>query len=60
MNKDLPPVLIPQENIEMTNVDIHTEILEPVSSTQTRLLFNIKKQGVLPCNPGEHGVRGGG
>lgn len=47
MNKDLPPVLIPQENIEMTNVDIHTEILEPVSSTQTRLLFNIKKQGVL-------------
>ena len=47
MNKDLPPVLIPRENIAMTNVDIHTEILEPVSATQTRLLFNIKKQGVL-------------
>ena len=47
MNKDLPSVLIPRENIEMTNVDIHTEILEPVSATQQRLLFNIKKQGVL-------------
>jgi len=47
MNKDLPAVLIPQENIEMTNVDIHTEILEAVSSSQSRLLFNIKKQGVL-------------
>lgn len=47
MNKDLPSVLIPRENIEMTNVDIHTEILEAVSATQTRLLFNIKKQGVL-------------
>ncbi len=30
MNKDLPSVLIPQSNLQMTNVDIHTEILEPV------------------------------
>ena len=47
MNKDLPSVLIPQSNLQMTNVDIHTEILEPVSSSQTRLLFNVKKQGIL-------------
>ena len=47
MNKDLPSVLIPRENIEMNMVDIHTEILEPVNKSQTRLLFNIKKQGVL-------------
>ena len=47
MNKELPSVLIPQQSVEMSNVDIHTEILEPVNKTQRRLQFNIKKQGLL-------------
>jgi hypothetical protein len=47
MNKELPSVLIPQQSVEMSNVDIHTEILEPVNKSQSRLQFNIKKQGLL-------------
>lgn len=44
---NIPAVLIPQQSVEMSNVDIHTEILEPINKSQTRLLFNIRKQGIL-------------
>ncbi len=43
----LPDVLIPVNKTTMSNVDIYTSILEPVNKSQKRIIFNIRKQGIL-------------
>lgn len=48
MNKSqIPDVLRPVSRTTMSNVDIFTSVLEPVNKSQKRVIFNIRKQGIL-------------
>lgn len=47
MNKQLPDVLIPVHKSTLSNVDIYTSVLEPVNKSQKRIIFNLRKQGIL-------------
>ena len=48
MNKSqIPDVLKPITRTTMSNVDIYTSVLEPVNKSQNRVIFNIRKQGIL-------------
>lgn len=43
----LPDVLIPVQKTTMSNVEIFTSVLSPINVNQKKLIFNIRKQGIL-------------
>jgi len=47
INTQIPDLLKPVTNTVMSNVDIYTSVLDPINKSQSRVIFNIEKRGIL-------------